>query len=104
MEDFYIDATEPHLNACKDSDFQVRVIERFNVFISFLQDNQLVKKTILKDGEKPNKFTMIMRSDLTDEGYEVIKKGYDKWLDSLNRGRPIDDVSILLKTLNKIRS
>jgi hypothetical protein len=44
-----------------------------------------------------------MRSDLTDEGYALMAAAYDKWLRGIDRGKAISDVSLLEKTLKKIK-
>ena len=59
-------------------------------------------RTILADDEEVTLDTELYKSDLTDLGFLVVKDGYNRWLKGLDRGKPIDDVSILEKTLKKI--
>jgi hypothetical protein len=44
-----------------------------------------------------------MKSDLTSEGYELIKRGLSKWDQMVEAGHPFDDVSPLDKELTAIR-
>jgi hypothetical protein len=103
MDDLPIDGVGIHLAASKNLAFKDRVRERFTVFINFLQTNGLTTRVLLKDGDIPNESTTIMKSDLTDEGFEVVRLAYDRWLRGLDRGKPVSDVSVLEKAIRDTR-
>ena len=44
-----------------------------------------------------------MSTDLTEEGVEVMKAAFYKWIDKTDKGMPPEDTSLLMKALNKIR-
>jgi hypothetical protein len=45
-----------------------------------------------------------MRSDLTDEGFEFIKRAEQKWFRALDRGQSPEDTRILDKVLANLRA
>lgn len=103
MSDFVIDDAAVHYAASKNADYRQRVTERFSTFVNFLQDNGLVQKPILSGGEMPTEKLKIMRSDLTEEGFEVVKASYDKWLRGIDKGKAISDTRLLERALSKLR-
>lgn len=103
MSDFLIDDMAVHLAASKNADYRSRVRHRFNVFVAFLQDNGLTTRTLTDQNLVEADNLKIMRSDLTGEGYEVVRAAYDKWLRGHDKGKAIDDVTPLRKALEKIR-
>jgi hypothetical protein len=74
----------------------------FRCMISFLQDNGLTSRVILKDDDPVTDETQIKVSDLTDKGFMLIKKAHDKYLKGLDRGKPPTDVSVFAKELAKL--
>jgi hypothetical protein len=103
MNDFVIDDVAVHYSASKSADYRQRVDERFSTLIKFLQESGLTERQILSDDEKPSESLKIMKSDLTEIGFQVIKTAYDKWLRAIDRGKPISDTTPLTKALLKIR-
>ncbi len=103
MTDFVIDDASVHFAASKDSGYRARVRERFCVFIDFLQSNNLTTRTILETGRTPDESIKIRVSDLTPEGFQVVRDSYDKWLRGIDQGKPIADISVLKKCLDRIR-
>jgi hypothetical protein len=103
MSDFVIDDASVHFAASKTSDYRQRVCERFAAFVGFLQSNELTTRVILEVGEIPNESTKIMKSDLTEEGFQVVRLAYDKWLRGIDSGKPISDMSIMERALAKVR-
>lgn len=103
MSDFLIDKISTHLAASKSAAWRERVITRFSTFVAFLQENHLTTRTILDPGSEPEVSLRIMKSDLTDEGYEVVKAAYDKWLRGIDKGKDVSDLTTLEKALEKIR-
>lgn len=102
MNDRVIDNLATHIAASKNAEYRNRAREHFRVVISFLQTNGLTTRTLLVDGEPLPDTQKIMQSDLTERGFQVMKLGYYKWLNSLDRGRPVEDVSVLERALKKV--
>jgi hydroxymethylglutaryl-CoA reductase len=75
----------------------------FRAFIGFLQTNRLTTRQILAEDEPVTESLRIVKSDLTDEGFEVVKAAFDKWLRGHDRGKEIEDVSVLEKALARLR-
>jgi hypothetical protein len=100
MTDFVIDDIALHLAASKNLDYRERVRQRFLVFANFLQENGLTTRVLLdlKVTTIPDNFKII-RSDLTDEGFAVVKSAYDKWLRGHDKGKPIEDVTPFQKAI-----
>lgn len=103
MTDYIIDDASLHYAASKSAKYRQFVTERFSVFVKFLQDNDLTTTTLLDAGEMPSEDLKIMKSDLTEDGFEVVKSAYDKWLRGIDNGNPIDDTRTLEKSLAKVR-
>lgn len=103
-DNILIDDAAIHFAASRNRDYREQVRETFRVFIDFLQKNSLTTRQILAEDEPVTAELKIYKSDLTDAGFEVVKKGYDKWLRSHDRGKPISDVTILEKALKTVRA
>lgn len=80
-----------------------RTVAWFVAFVKFLQDNNLTKRTLLKPRQKPDESFEIWESDLTEEGVAVVDAAFERWLGALDRGTAPSDVTILEKSLAKIR-
>ena len=80
VSDFTITSFKPLLAASKNKEYRENILIYFCSLIEFLQRNMLTTKTILEFGERPNLDAKLMRSDLTDEGYEFLKS-------ALNNGK-----------------
>ena len=103
MSDFLIDDAAVHFAASKRQDYKDRVRQQFATFITFLQSNELTTRLLLDHEAVPDESTKLMKSDLTEEGFQVVQASYDKWLRGIDSGKPISDVSVLEKALAKIR-
>lgn len=79
------------------------VIKPLWIIIDFLQKNQLTKEKIANSISEMNDDFYLDSDHLTDLGLEVMKKSFDKWLTKVDEGMPYDDVTILQKTLSKVR-
>lgn len=101
-EDFVIDDAATHFAASKSSEYRSRVEQRFRSFVQFLQRNGLTTREVLSDDEPVTEQLKIRKSDLTTDGFEVVKSSYDKWLRALDKGKDVSDVSLLEKTLAKV--
>lgn len=77
----------------------------FKNIINYLQDNGLTTRIILPRNEGVTENTCIMSSDLTEVGFLLIKKKYNKWVEGImDKGKSPSDYSILDKELKKIRN
>ncbi|MDZ4781394.1 MAG: hypothetical protein SGJ19_14165 [Planctomycetia bacterium] len=104
MDDFLIDEVGIHYHASKNREYRNRVIARFSTFVGFLQSHGLTVRQLLGPHESLPTTLKIMRSDLTDEGFRLVKEAYDKWLKAMNSGQSATDTTLLDKALNKIRT
>ena len=101
--DFLIDGAAVHFAASKSLKYREKVKLRFRTFVDFLQGNGLTTHELLAKDSQVTADFKIFKSDLTDEGFELIMKAYDRWLGAQDRGKPVTDVKLLEKTLAKIR-
>jgi len=96
------------LNRSKSMAYKNDLIKRASSLLRFLHDNNLLVEInpFDKDGELKLD-TVIKRKNLTDEGYQLFKKGViDGWLTYLSRSNAPDknkNISRLEKGLKKIR-
>lgn len=101
--DFVIVDAKISFAASKNVGYRTRTEQRYRVFVNFLQENDLVTREILSAEDPVTEELQIRKSDLTDEGFELVKNAYDKWLRGIDKGKEIADVSVLNKALSKIR-
>lgn len=103
MDDFLIYDVAFHLASSKNRRFRESVMNLYTTLTHFLQDNGLTIRELLKPGDPlPHDFKL-MKSDLTEEGFQLIKSALEKWLTWVEGGGAISDVSILERELAKIR-
>ena len=79
-------------------------INLFYQVIKFLQDNKLMVRPMINGIEDVNDNFVLMSTDLTEDGVEVMKAAYYKWLQKTDKGMPPEDTTLLMKALNKIRN
>ncbi len=75
----------------------------FWTITNFLQENGLVSRQLAASQSAINDDFEIRSDDLTDEGLEFMRKGYQKWLRMLDRGGDPSDTRILERELAKQR-
>lgn len=102
--DFEVIGIDIFWNATKRLDHRRLVLAVFDTLVRFLQDNGLVTRRLLADGEEISSSFVIRRSDLTDEGFRFYQKAEQKWLSAIDRGTAPSDVSILQKALHQCRA
>ncbi len=83
---------------------QIYIVNVFYQVIRFLQDNGLLLQTMANSIEDINDDFVLMSTDLTEEGVEVMKAAFYKWLEKTDKGMPPEDTTLLMKALNKVRS
>jgi len=102
MHDLVIDQVSWHWDS--GSEPPEKTLVRFKSVVRFLQDHGLVKRTLLNNNEEPTESFCIRASDLTDEGLELMKATYDRWLKSVDQGKTApNNVDIFKKRLRKLR-
>jgi hypothetical protein len=79
------------------------IIRDFYFLTKFLQDNGLVKRTLMGGISDITDDFAISSDDLSDEGLAVMKSAYDKWVQKIDNGMSPEDVSLLTKALKKVR-
>lgn len=92
------------LAASKRTSYRKEVIETYNIYFRFLQDNGLTTRILLGPDELPTADTKVMQSDLTEEGDEFIRRAEQKWFGATDRGMSPENSTLLEKELAKLRS
>lgn len=101
--DFIVSNAAGHFAASKSLKYREQLKLRYRTFVDFLQGNGLTTHELLAKDSQVTADFKIFKSDLTDEGYELMRLAYDRWLGAQDRGKPVTDVTLLEKTLAKIR-
>lgn len=101
-EAFTIDRVSWHTETPGNTETREQTVARFWAVVSFLQRHGLTKRTLASSpGQIVDTFS-IDTSDLTDEGLEVMRKGYDKWVRRIDRGMTPSDTPLLAKALSEV--
>jgi len=105
-KDFIIDQVSWHTQVKRNYEYDTSLCYlAFKNIIEYLQKNGLTTRTILAENEKVKEDTCIITSDLTEEGFLLVKKCYDKWAEKVEDKVILPaDYKILNTALKKIRS
>ncbi len=68
----------------------------------FLQENGLTVRKLLQPEQEVGKDFQISSADLTDRGLAFMRKGYQKWVRSIDRGADPADSALLQRELLKL--
>lgn len=98
-----VDSLAGHLIRSKNKTFREETRERFRYFVDFLQSNHFTVRTLLEPGSLPENDLVIRYEDLTEEGAAVVRAGYNKWLQGIDRGKLPSDLTALNDALAKVR-
>lgn len=101
---FTIDQVSWHTATRGNPESREHIIRRFYVIAHFLQERALTVRPLVGDVKDIQDDFAISSSDLTDEGLALMKASYDKWLQKVDEGMVIEDLSLLEKALKKIRA
>jgi hypothetical protein len=103
-KDFVITKAGWHTQRIRNYEFDNELVYRyFKALFSFLNDNKLTVRKL--STTNINDESELLRSDLNDDGLELMKKGYGRWLDNIfDRGKAPEDVKYLEKKLKEIRA
>jgi len=103
MKDYIIDQIGWHTKVVGNTESVDRIHKRFKNISVFLESEGLTTRKLIELDTPLKDDFCIKVSDLTDEGFLLMQKSYDKWLRFLDKGKSPDNLSILEKTLTKIR-
>ncbi len=105
-KDFIIDQVSWHTQAKRNYDFDVELCYlTFKSIINYLQSNGLTTRIILTEEESVNEDTCIKMSDLTKDGFMLVKKCYDRWAGkTMDKAIEPTNYKMLDNALKKIRS
>jgi len=103
MDDFTLYSVGHMLGSSKRRSHRDKTLHIFDIYIHFLQDNNLTTHAILPSGALPGPETVVRRSDVTDEGFEFLRRAEPKWFRALSRGTPPTNIGILQRELAKLR-
>lgn len=104
MNDFVIADISVHLAASKNRSYRESIILLFQTLACFLQESGLSRGVLLEPGQTPSPSFRIKRSELTDEGFELIKKALHKWVKGVIGGSwPPTDDALLRRELEVLR-
>ena len=84
--------------------WRTQVVRRRAVIFKFLRDNYLILVDPLDASGLPLQDFILMRSHLTDDGFELFKKVIPSWEKARDRDGKIENIGILEKALQKIQS
>lgn len=79
------------------------IIRDFYFLTNFLQDNGLVRQPLMRSIDDITDDFAISTDDLTDDGLAVMKEAYDRWVQKIDNGMSPEDVTLLEKTLRRVR-
>lgn len=103
MEDLQIYNVGFMLSASKRRSYRQNIIQRFDIYLRFLQNHDLTTRVLLEPGKSPDDNTVVMRSDLTEEGMAFIREAEQRWFSAVDRGMSPEDTSLLTEAVTKLR-
>jgi hypothetical protein len=104
VKDFIIADVAFVLAASKNRQYRENTLSLYSTLAYFLQENGLSTHVLLPGKQAPSPGFKIMRSEITDEGFEFLRCALDKWFKGVMAGKwsPTDD-SFLKKELERLR-
>ena len=100
---FTIDQVKWHTRTPGNTETVEAIHRRFRIVLSFLQENGLTTRCILPDGGSINDETAIESHDLTERGFELMRKCYQNWLGLVDHGMSPENLSLFKKYLVKMK-
>ena len=102
-EDFVISKLGWHTQRLGNEGRERFFREYFFALTNFLQEKGLLIRKIVTEIEALADDDEIRRSDLTEEGWALMQKGYPKWGKKVDQGMDPSDTTILEHELDYIR-
>jgi hypothetical protein len=103
---FTIDRVAWHTKVRDNVETKEHIDLRFRELFSFLERHSLLAPGAPlppASGTLPDEFELHTRH-LTEEGLQVIREGYDRWLSKLDHGTPATKLTVLEKALQRVRT
>src|SRR5262245_6008895 len=101
MRDFTIDKVSWHTSVKGNPETPEQIRQRFWILTNCLQECQLVVRRLASSIDEIGDEFEIKYSDLTPTGWALIRRAYDRWLRSIDRGsKPTD--RLLKRELGKL--
>jgi hypothetical protein len=76
----------------------------YRALLHYLQDHQLTVRPVLERNEPLSDESKLMRSDITDKGFQLYQRAEQKWLKGIDKGKKPDDMSIFDRELAKLEA
>lgn len=80
------------------------ILRHLSIAMNFFQKNNLLNHKIIPDSGIIDEDFEIWSNDFTDEGIQLMKTGYQKWLGRVDKGMDPSNTKILERELDKLRS
>ena len=103
QKSFLILRTSTFLNLDGDDRQPSEIFTRHWSLVRFLDENGLLANKLESKVSQVDENSASVSADLTSLGLDVMRKGLDRWLSKQDRGGDYSDVSILKKTLEKLK-
>ena len=87
--------------AAEAADSEAVILDRLSALARFLESNDLSVRALTNGDGRVSKDFALRSDDLTENGLELIRKGYEKWRKQAKRP---DDVKPLEKVLASLRT
>lgn len=102
---FVVDQVSWHTNTPGAPEPMEHAVRRFFSLVSFLQEYGLTTKELARNAKGIGPDFAIRSTDLTEEGLAVVKAAYSSkgWLDKVDHGMDPSDVTLLKRSLKRIR-
>ena len=99
MNNFTVDKVSWHSETEGNPETKTAIDLRFVTLANFINQHELsTEPIIIPSLPLPNDFS-ISSSQLTEQGMEVLKNSYDKWLKYIDRGGNAQNTKILVEAL-----
>jgi hypothetical protein len=92
------------LSRSKKTSYRQAVTERGKSLMKFLSKNGLILIDPFKEDGELKDDLVVRLSNLTPEGIEILNEPVAKWWSFVEKGGDVNDISILEKSLSKIRA
>lgn len=102
-KDYIIDQVGWHTQIIGNPESTENTHGRFRSLIEFLQRNDLLRNQLLIGDAEITDSLCIKVSDLTEEGYYLMKSCYDKWLRGIDNGKSYNDFKVFEKQISELR-
>ena len=103
MKDYMVVSFKKGIQLSKNRQWQANQRLVCKTLLEFYQKHGLFRAESPLSNAEYSDDIVIMNSDFTADGDKLYCTGVQKWYDSHDRGQPIEKVTLLEKSLKKIR-